>query len=165
MYNDHKLMEHIARELDKKAENGIRSTSDLDTVAKLAQTMKDLTKAKYYCVVTEAMEEGGYSEADGYTERGRRRDRMGRYARSDGHDRGNRYEGGSSYHDPMMDYHDARHTYASTRTPDSKRDMTESLTECLHTMKGDLQDMLNGATTREERDKIKSMLREIGNLA
>ena len=43
--------------------------------------------------------------------------------------------------------------------------MTASLTECLHTMKGDLQDMLNGATTREERDKIKTMLREIGNLA
>ena len=162
MYNDHKLMEHIARELDKKAESGIRSTSDLDTVAKLAQAMKDLTKAKYYCVVTEAMEEGGYSEADGYTERGRRRDRMGRYARSDGHDGYNR---GSSYYDPMMDYHDARHTYASTRTPESKRDMTESLTECLHTMKDNLQDMLNGATTREERDKIKAMLREIGNLA
>ena len=112
--------------------------------------------------ITEAMEEGGYSEADGYTERGRRRDRMGRYARSDGHDGYNR---GSSYHDPMMYYHDARHTYASTRTPESKRDMTENLTECLHTMKGDLQDMLNGATTREERDKIKAMLREIGNLA
>lgn len=159
MYNDHKLMEHLARELDKKAENGIRSTSDLDTVAKLAQAMKDLTKAKYYCVVTEAMEDGGYTEADEYSERGRRRDRMGRYARNDGYNRG------SSYHDPMMDYHDARHTYASTRTPDSKRDMTESLTECLHTMKGDLQDMLNGATTREERDKIKAMLREIGNLA
>lgn len=159
MYDSYKLMQHIEKELDKKAESGIRNTSDLDTVAKLAQTMKDLTKAEYYCTVTEAMNEGGYSESDGYTERGRRRDRMGRYTRNDGYNRG------SSYHDPMMDYHDARHTYASARTPDSKREMTESLTECLHTMKGDLQEMLNNAGTREERDKIKAMIREIGNLA
>ena len=159
MYDSYKLMQHIEKELDKKAESGIRNTSDLDTVAKLAQIQKDLAKAKYYCTVTEAMEEGGYTEADEYSERGRRRDRMGRYARNDGYNRG------SSYHDPMMDYHDARHTYASARTPDSKREMTESLTECLHTMKGDLQEMLNNAGTREERDKIKAMIREIGNLA
>lgn len=159
MYDDYKLMQHIEKELDKKAESGFRNSSDLDTVAKLAQIQKDLAKAKYYCTVTEAMEEGGYSESDGYAERGRRRDRMGRYTRNDGYNRG------SSYHDPMMDYHDARHTYASARTPDSKREMTESLTECLHTMKGDLQEMLNNAGTREERDKIKAMIREIGNLA
>lgn len=159
-----KHMRVVEQKLDEQFGKGI-STNNLEWLCKLSEIAKNLRKAEYYEAVTEAMEEGGYSEADGYTERGRRRDRMGRYTRSDGHDRGNRYEGGSSYHDPMMDYHDARHTYASTRTPDSKRDMTESLTECLHTMKGDLQDMLNGATTREERDKIKAMLREIGNLA
>ena len=96
MYDSYKLMQHIEKELDKKAESGIRNTSDLDTVAKLAQTMKDLTKAEYYCTVTEAMNEGGYSESDGYTERGRRRDRMGRYTRNDGYNRG------SSYKSPFM---------------------------------------------------------------
>lgn len=159
MYDDYKLMQHIEKELDKKAESGFRNASDLDTVAKLAQIQKDLAKTKYYCTVTEAMEEGGYSEDGDYSERGRKRDSRGRYARSDGYNRG------SSYHEPMMDYHDARHTYATARTPDSKRDMTESLTECLHTMKGDLQEMLSSAGTREERDKIKAMIREIGNLA
>lgn len=159
MFDTYKMQEVICKELEKKAESGLRNTTDLDTIWKLIDAYKNLLKIDMLQEAGEYSQDGGYTEADEYSERGRRRDRMGRYTRADGYNRG------SSYHDPMMDYHDARHTYASTRTPDSKRDMTESLTECLHTMKGDLQDMLNGATTREERDKIKSMLREIGNLA
>ena len=162
MFDTYKMQEFNSKELEKKAESGLRNTTDLDTIWKLIDAYKNLLKIDMLQEDGEYSQDGGYSQNGDYSERGRRRDRMGRYARSDGHDGYNR---GSSYHDPMMDYHDARHTYASTRTPDSKRDMTESLTECLHTMKGDLQDMLNGATTREERDKIKTMLREIGNLA
>ena len=162
MFDTYKMQEVICKELEKKAESGLRNTTDLDTIWKLIDAYKNLLKIDMLQEAGEYSQDGGYSQNGDYSERGRRRDRMGRYTRNDGHDGYNR---GSSYHDPMMDYHDARHTYASTRTPDSKRDMTESLTECLHTMKGDLQDMLNGATTREERDKIKAMLREIGNLA
>lgn len=159
MFDTYKMQEVICKELEKKAESGLRNTTDLDTIWKLIDAYKNLLKIDMLQEAGEYGQDGGYSQNGDYSERGRRRDRMGRYTRNDGYNRG------SSYHDPMMDYHDARHTYASTRTPESKRDMTESLTECLHTMKDNLQDMLNGATTREERDKIKSMLREIGNLA
>ena len=94
MYDSDKIMEHLTRELDKKAEAGIRSVSDLETVMKLAQTVKDLFKAEYYCTVTEAMDQEGYSHSDGYNER-RRRDSRGRYSRDGGGM--HHYEGGSSY--------------------------------------------------------------------
>ena len=60
---------------------------------------------------------------------------------------------------------DAKHSYRSSRDPESKRDMMASLDECKHRFREELQDMLNGADTREERDKIKEMIREIGTLA
>lgn len=165
----HKIYEHLEKELDKKADSGIRSTADLDVVVKLTDAMKDLAKAEYYCTVTEAMHQGEYS--DGYSER-RHRDSMGRYARDGGGYMG--YEGGSSYRDGMRhggyseakgDYMDAKHSYRATHSPDSKRDMTASLEDCKAKLRQEMQDMLNGADTREERDAIKAMIREIGSLA
>jgi hypothetical protein len=60
---------------------------------------------------------------------------------------------------------DAKHSYRSTRSADSKRDMMASLEECKHKFREELQEMLTGADTREEREKIKEMIREIGSLA
>lgn len=166
MYDDYKLMKHIEMELDKKAESGFRNSSDLDTVVKLAQIQKDLAKAKYYCTVTEAMEQEGYSQNDGeYSER-RRRDARGRYSRNDGYDRGSSYnDGHGGYSEAKERYMEDKHSYRSTRSADSKRDMTASLEDCKHRLKAEMQDMLNGADTREERDAIKAMIREIGSLA
>lgn len=175
MYDSYKIMEHLKKELDKKAESGIRSVSDLETIMKLAQTMKDLTKAEYYCTVTEAMEqEGGYSQNGGYSER-RHRDSMGRYSRNDGghsYDNGSSYRRGysrdggySGYSEAKGEYMDAKHSYRSTRSPESKRDVEASLHECMTMLKQELDEMEANADTREERDKIRAMRREISNLA
>lgn len=159
MYDTYQMQEHICKELEKKGQSGIKSTADLDTVWKLIDAYKNLLK------IDMLQEAGEYSDEHGYSER-RKRDSMGRYSRADGH-----YEGGSSYRSYRDGYSgakdaymDAQHSYRSTRSPESKRDMTESLTECLGHMRGDLQEMLANAGTREEREKIKEMIQEIGRL-
>lgn len=163
MFDTYKMQETICKELEKKAENGLRNTTDLDTVWKLIDAYKNLLK------IDMLQEAGEYSHDDGgYSERRQRRDSRGRYSRGDGTD--HRYEGGNSYREhgysaARDEYMDAKHSYRSSRNPDSKRDMIASLDECKHRFREELQDMLNGADTREERDKIKEMIREIGTLA
>lgn len=163
MFDTYKMQETICKELEKKAENGLRNTTDLDTVWKLIDAYKNLLK------IDMLQEAGEYShDGGGYSERRQRRDSRGRYSRGDGTD--HRYEGGNSYREhgysaARDEYMDAKHSYRSSRNPDSKRDMMASLDECKHRFREELQDMLNGADTREERDKIKEMIREIGTLA
>lgn len=163
MFDTYKMQETICKELEKKAENGLRNTTDLDTVWKLIDAYKNLLK------IDMLQEAGEYSHDDGgYSERRQRRDSRGRYSRGDGTD--HRYEGGNSYRDhgysaARDEYMDAKHSYRSSRNPESKRDMMASLDECKHRFREELQDMLNSADTREERDKIKEMIREIGTLA
>ena len=111
MFDTYKMQEVICKELEKKAESGLRNTTDLDTIWKLIDAYKNLLKIDMLQEAGEYSQDGGYSQNGDYSERGRRRDRMGRYTRADGYNRG------SSYHDPMMDYHDARHTYASPEPP------------------------------------------------
>jgi hypothetical protein len=158
MYDTYQMQEHICKELEKKAQSGIKSTADLDTVWKLIDAYKNLLKID---MLQEAEE---YSHDDGYSER-RRRDSRGRYSRNDGYDRGNSYGRDGGYSEARGEYMDAKHSYRSTRSADSKRDMMASLEECKHKFREELQEMLTGADTREEREKIKEMIREIGNLA
>ena len=164
MYDTYKMQDHICKELEKKAETGIKSTSDLDSVWKLVDCYKNLLKID---MLQEASE---YSRDDGYSER-RRRDSRGRYSRegaSYGYDRDSSYRSGEQrggYSEARGDYMEARHSYRSTRSPESKREMDVALHDCMDKLKGELQEMMDGAATREERDKIKDMLREIGNLA
>lgn len=157
MYDTYQMQEHICKELEKKAQSGIKSTADLDTVWKLIDAYKNLLKID---MLQEAEE---YSHDDGYSER-RRRDSRGRYSRNDGYDRGNSYGRDGGYSEARSEYMDAKHSYRSTRSADSKRDMMTSLEECKHKFREELQEMLSGADTREEREKIKEMIREIGNL-
>jgi hypothetical protein len=167
MYDTYRMQEHICKELEKKAESGIKSTAELDTVWKLIDAYKNLLKIDMLQEASEYSQEEGYSRNDGYSER-RKRDSHGRYSREDGthnYDGGSSYNRGSGYSEAKEDYMDAKHSYRTTRSPESKRDMTESLTECLSHMKGDLKEMLSSAGTREEREKIKDMIREIGALA
>jgi hypothetical protein len=158
MYDTYQMQEHICKELEKKAQSGIKSTADLDTVWKLIDAYKNLLKID---MLQEAEE---YSHDDGYSER-RRRDSRGRYSRNDGYDRGNSYGRDGGYSEARGEYMDAKHSYRSTRSADSKRDMMASLEECKHKFREELQEMLTGADTREEREKIREMRREIGNLA
>lgn len=165
MYDTYKMQEHICKELEKKAQNGLKSTQDLDTVWKLIDAYKNLLKIDMLQEASEYSEDGGYSER-------RRRDSRGRYSREGG---GTSYEDGSSYRrgysreggysEARDRYMDDKHSYRSTRSAESKRDMNVSLHDCMSKLREELQEMMSNADTREERDKIKEMLREIGNLA
>ena len=166
MYDTYQMQEHICKELEKKAQSGIKSTADLDTVWKLIDAYKNLLKID---MLQEASE---YSQNDGYSER-RKRDSMGRYARDDG--QRHNYDGGSSYRrgysrdggysEAKEEYLDAKHSYRSTKSPESKREMNVSLHECMEKLREELREMMSNADTHEEREKIRDMLREIGNLA
>ena len=168
MYDTYKMQEHICKELEKKAQNGLKSTTDLDTVWKLIDAYKNLLKIDMLQEASEYSEDGSYSER-------RRRDSRGRYSREGGgtsYDDGSSYrrgysrEGGySGYSEARDRYMDDKHSYRSTRSAESKRDMNVSLHDCMNKLREELQEMMSNADTREERDKIKEMLREIGNLA
>lgn len=151
MYDTMKMTEHVCRELEKKAETGLKSTQDLDTVWKLVDVYKNLLKIDML------------QEAEGYSER-RHRDSMGRYARE--YERGSSYDRGrDAYGEAKDEYMSAKNSYRSTRSPESKREMTATLSECMAAFRDDMRDMLSNADTREERDRIKDMLREIGSMA
>lgn len=174
MFDTYKMLEHICRELEKKSESGLKSTADLDTIWKLIDAYKNLLKIDMLQEASEGeySHAGGYSRNDGYSER-RKRDSRGRYSRDGGG--GYSYEGDSSYNrggydrggysEARGEYMDAKHSYRSTRSPEHKRDMSTSLEECKQKLKEELQQMLSGADTREEREQIKEMIREIGSLA
>ena len=155
MYDTYKMQEHICAELEKKAQSGIKSTTDLDTVWKLIDAYKNLLK------IDMLQEAGEYSSDDGYSER-RRRDSRGRYSRD--YERDSSYTHGG-YSEARGNYMEAKHSYRSTHTPESKREMNTSLHECMTKLREELTEMMNNADTREERDKIREMLREIGSLA
>lgn len=168
MYDTYKMQDHICKELEKKAQSGIKSTTDLDTVWKLIDAYKNLLKIDMLQEASEYSEDGGYSER-------RRRDSRGRYSREGG---GNSYDDGSSYRrgysrdggysgysEARDRYMEDKHSYRSSRSPESKRDMNVSLHDCMTKLKEELQDMMSSADTREERDKIKEMIQEIGRLA
>lgn len=82
------IRDMLCKELDEIARKGEMSAGDLEAVHKLTDTIKNIDKIKMY-------EDGGYSrggdwEADmrgtygrGSSYRGRRRDSMGRYNRTD----------------------------------------------------------------------------------
>lgn len=88
MFDLRNLREMLCKELDEIAEKRDMSAGDLDAIQKLTSSIKNIYKI-------EMMEDGGYSgsgewEADmrgtygrGSSYRGRRRDSMGRYSRSD----------------------------------------------------------------------------------
>ncbi len=160
MYDTYQMQDHICKELEKKAQNGLKSTQDLDTVWKLIDAYKNLLKID---MLQEASE---YSNDDGYSER-RKRDSRGRYSRDGGYgtgyERGSSYRGG--YSEAKEEYMEAKNSYRTTRSPDSKRDMNVSLHDCMEKLKKELDEMEANADTREEREKIREMRREIGKLA
>lgn len=185
MYETYQMQEHICKELEKKSETGIKSTSDLDTVWKLIDAYKNLLKIDMLQEASEYSQDGGYGQGE-YSER-RRRDSRGRYSREGGTGsyNANSYEGDGSYareggggrggssrnggysgySEARGDYMEAKQSYRSSRSPESKRDMNVSLHDCMKKLREELQEMMSNADTREEREKIKEMIREIGNLA
>lgn len=165
MYDTYQMQEHICKELEKKAQNGLKSTQDLDTVWKLIDAYKNLLKIDMLQEASEYSQDGGYSER-------RRRDSRGRYSREGGgtsYDDGSSYNRGGSYHGGYSEarerYMEDKHSYRNTRNPDSKKKMNVSLQDCMEMLKEELDEMEANADTREEREKIREMRREIGKLA
>lgn len=176
MYDFDGIMNHLMKEVSRKDETGIKNQSDLDTLVKLAQIMKDFTKTSYYCTVIEAMEQEEYSHSGGYSER-RHRDSMGRYARNGGNSYsydgssygGKPYKNGMSYDNGYSeakgDLMDARQSYRVSRSPESKRDVMEAAERMKEKFMSEVKELIANADTREERDIYKGMLHGLGNLA
>lgn len=163
MYDTYKMQEHICRELEKKAQNGIKSTADLDTVWKLVDVYKNLLKIEMLQDAGEYADEHGYSQDDGYSQR-RKRDSMGRYSRNDGMDRDDSHRGyrrGGGYSGAHEHYMDTKQSYRSSRSPESKKEMLEAIDEFMDEIENLMQETKAGADTREERDKIQQRLRKL----
>lgn len=188
-----KLCELIESELSKIAEKGL-TTSNLETAYKLVDMYKDIknteyweTKGEYYDTVLMEMQ-GGYSERDysmmedDYSMRGRKRDRMGRYSREDGmggqsyargrggRDNRGRYsrdggysmnDGGYSMYDRVMD---AKQSYRSDKSQDSKQRLMESLEDYMDDFTEKIKEMHRDAETGDERELISKFLGKLQNI-
>ena len=154
------LCARIEDELSKIADNGL-TTGNLEMTYKLIDMYKDIKntqywdkKVEYYNTVLDEMR-GGYN--DDYSERGRKRDSMGRYSSNDGRMMPD-YDWGSSYarrgehyvrghysrsdgRDAYDDYMTQKQSYRSGKSEDCKRKMLAALEEHLDELTTEMSDM------------------------
>lgn len=127
----------LCKEMEEILNKGKLTAGDLENLHKLSDTYKNILKI-------EMLDE----EDDGYSERGRKRDSMGRYSRDDGMDysrghggmwdaRGS-YGGGHAYDDGGSSYGDERHMRYSRE--DGKEHMMRTFGE-----------LMEGANTEQRR--------------
>lgn len=143
----HDLKDMLCKEIDKIAKKGELSAGSLETVHKLTDTVKNIDKIMM-------LED---DEDDGYSERGRRRDSMGRYSRDDGMDYGRggnwmargQYGGMHSYDDGGSSYAD-RGRGGRMYSRDDGRKMIE----------GELEDLMRSADDRD-KEIIRRALNEL----
>ena len=119
----HELKEKLCDELEEIARKGDLSAGDLETVSKLAATIKDLGKI-------EMMDGDGYSQDGdwmargtydrGVSHRGRKRDSMGRYSRDGRYNRDGRMYSMAEAKDRIMDEMEEAMSAATT---DRERDI------------------------------------------
>lgn len=83
----------LCKEMEEILDKGKMTAGDLENLHKLSDTYKNLLKI-------EMLDE----EDDGYSERGRKRDSMGRYSRAGEWDMHGRYGGGHAYDDGGSSY-------------------------------------------------------------
>ena len=108
---------------------------------------------------------------DDYSMRGRKRDRMGRYSREDGmrHDdrmrRGGRrdysMDDGYSMYDRVMD---AKQSYRSEKSQDSKQRLMESLEDYMDDFTEKIKEMAHDADSQDERDLINKFMNKLQNI-
>ena len=175
----------IEDELGKIAEKGL-NTGNLDTAYKLIDMYKDIknteywsTKADYYEAVLSEMQ-SGYSEDEGYGYSSKR-DKRGRYSRTDGrmmpdYDRDSSYarrgehyvkghysrSDGSTAYDGYMNEKQSYRT--GGKSEDCKRRMLAALEEHLDTVTDELGEMSRDADCREERETIKKYVEKLRNM-
>lgn len=179
-----KLCNLIRDELDKIADKGL-TTSNLETAYKLVDMYKDLKDAEYRCVKKEYYEQE--MDMDGYSG-ARRRDSMGRYSRADGrmmadYDRDSSYRGrrsGEHYvrshysrtgamdgysGDHYDQYMDSKASYRSSKTPECKQRLMDTLEDYMDSFARQMEEMLRDSDCAEERQTISRYLQKIKNLA
>ena len=179
------LCARIEDELSKIADNGL-TTGNLDMAYKLIDMYKDIKntqywdkKVEYYNTVLDEMR-SGYN--DNYSERGRRREGIGRYNHNNekmmypDYDRGNSYSDGNhnygsargSYRsdgrDTYSDYMTQKQSYRSGKSEDCKRKMLAALEEHLDELTTEMSDMSKDAECREERDLVKRYVEKLRNM-
>lgn len=189
----------VEEELGKIADKGL-NTGNLDTACKLVEMHKNLKnteywdiKSDYYMAVLEEMDVG-YSQGnqrmdDGYSERGRKRDSMGRYSREGmehsrnnyenensymhdgrgysrrryGHD-GNSYAGGGGYSGNYDRYMESKQSYRSSKSPECKQRLMENLEQYMDDFSQRMEEMLRDSDCQEERATIKRYIDKIKNI-
>nr|DAI71922.1 MAG TPA: hypothetical protein [Caudoviricetes sp.]DAN01764.1 MAG TPA: hypothetical protein [Caudoviricetes sp.] len=177
------LCARIEDELSKIADNGL-TTGNLEMTYKLIDMYKDIKntqywdkKAEYYNAVLDEMR-SGYN--DDYSERGRKRDSMGRYSANDGrmmpdYDRGNSYARRGEHYvrghysrsdgrDAYDDYMTQKQSYRSGKSEDCKRKMLAALEEHLDELTTEMSDMSKDAECREERDLVKRYVEKLRDM-
>lgn len=121
---------------------------------------------------------GGYN--DDYSERGRKRDSMGRYSANDGrmipdYDRGSSYARRGEHYvrghysrsdgrDAYDDYMTQKQSYRSGKSEDCKRKMLAALEEHLDELTTEMSDMSKDAECREERDLVKRYVEKLRDM-
>ena len=163
MLDTFKMQEHVCKELDKKSETGLKSTTDLDSVWKLTDIYKNLLKI-------DMLQEGSeYSHNDGYSER-RKRDSRGRYARdggySENYERGNSYTSGYGRDGDMKHerYMESKHAYRSSKSPECKQRLMNTLEDYMDDFSAQMEEMLRDSDCREERETIKRYIDKIKSI-
>lgn len=177
------LCARIEDELSKIADSGL-TTGNLEMTYKLIDMYKDIKntyywdkKVEYYNTVLDEMR-SGYN--DDYSERGRKRDSMGRYSSNDGrmmpdYDRGNSYARRGEHYvrghysrsdgrDAYDDYMTQKQSYRSGKSEDCKRKMLAALEEHLDELTTEMSDMSKDAECREERDLVKRYVEKLRDM-
>lgn len=140
----HELKDMLCKEIDKIAKKGELSAGSLETVHKLTDTVKNIDKIM--------MLEG---EDEGYSERGRRRDSMGRYSRDGGMMGGWEARGG---YGGVHAYDDGGSSYAMGGGYRGGYARGDSKDHMLH----ELGEMMEGADS-EQRRILERAMKEIRN--
>ena len=150
------LCARIEDELSKIADNGL-TTGNLEMTYKLIDMYND-----------------------DYSERGRKRDSMGRYSANDGrmmpdYDRGSSYARRGEHYvrghysrsdgrDAYDDYMTQKQSYRSGKSEDCKRKMLAALEEHLDELTTEMSDMSKDAECREERDLVKRYVEKLRDM-
>lgn len=173
------MTEHIYRISDEVLPQKIHeifekglTTANIEHAYKLIDMYKDLKEVEHW--ETEDQQEGQYSQ------RGRRRDRMGRYAQNDGlysSDNGKSYEDkweGNNYQYPRADnrgtdahrrYMEAKQSFRSTKSVDCKRKLMDTVDEYMDSFARQMEEMLRDSDCKEERDTIQRYIQKIRELS
>lgn len=117
---------------------------------------------------------------DSESERGRKRDSMGRYSSNDGrmmpdYDRGSSYARRGEHYvrghysrsdgrDAYDDYMTQKQSYRSGKSEDCKRKMLAALEEHLDELTTEMSDMSKDAECREERDLVKRYVEKLRDM-